>query len=138
MKVKLKICDGCRTEKMIWKNHQGNRYCKYCWYKMNTVTGNETKPMNRKPIAPRSTKRAAQERQYLKLRKAYLLSSPTCKAKLPNICTQLATDVHHKKGRMGSLLTDLSHFLPVCRPCHNWIELNPKEAKELGYSINRI
>jgi len=26
----------------------------------------------------------------------------------------------------------------VCRSCHRWIEENPNEAKELGYSENRL
>jgi hypothetical protein len=137
MKVKKKICNKCLVERVIWKNHEGNRYCKFCW-SSHFVT-EKYKPTNKqKPIAHRSVKRAKQEREYLKLRKTYLLSSPTCKAHLPNICTGTVTDIHHMKGRIGSLLTDTKFFLAVCRPCHDWIELNPKEAKELGYSINRI
>ena len=30
MKPKLKECDGCQKMTIIWKNHEGNRYCKYC------------------------------------------------------------------------------------------------------------
>ena len=138
MKAKLKLCDECSEMRMIWKNHEGNRYCKVCWLRMSAVTGKQNKPTNRKPIARRSPKRAKQERDYMKERKTFLLSSPSCQAHLINICTKHSTDVHHKKGRIGQLLTDTKFFLAVCRPCHDWIELNPKEAKELGYSINRI
>lgn len=135
MKKKLKVCDGCKREAMIWKNHEGNRYCKYCWQAKNLTS----KPAKKqKPIAPRSPKRAKQEREYLKKRSSYLLSSPLCNAKLQNICTTHATDVHHMQGRIGNLLTDETKFLAVCRACHDWIETHPKEAKELGYSISRI
>jgi len=91
----------------------------------------------KQPIAPRSTKRAKQEREYLKLRKNFLYYHPLCQARIPSICKTHATDVHHKQGRIGQLLTDESKFLAVCRQCHDWIETHPKEAKQLGYSISR-
>jgi len=124
--------------RMIWKNHQGDRFCKVCWLRKQTVTGKRNKPTSqRKPIARRSPKRAKQERVYSKLRKDFLLSSPTCQAQLPNTCKHHSTDVHHMKGRIGELLTDTNFFLSVCRPCHDWIEMHPIEAKELGFSISR-
>jgi hypothetical protein len=138
MKAKKKICSSCNQERYIWKNDKGNRYCKYCW-SSHCVTDKQSKPTKlSKPIAHRSTKRAKQEREYLKIRRSLLLSSPACQAHLPNICTGQATDVHHMKGRIGPLLTDPEHFLLVCRSCHQWIELHPKEAKELGFSKTRI
>jgi hypothetical protein len=139
VKAKKKHCNGCESEQFIWKNDKGNRYCKNCWLRKQAVTGKRNKPTNsRKPIAPRSPKRAKQEREYSKLRKDFLLSSPICTAKLPNICTHHSTDVHHMKGRIGPLLTDVNYFLSVCRQCHDWIEGHPIEAKELGYSISKI
>ena len=135
MQSKKKVCSGCNQERFIWKNDKGNRYCKQCWSSQN-VTVKPTRPS--KPIAHRSTKRAKQEREYLKVRKAFLLSSQSCQAQLPTICTTQATDIHHKKGRIGELLTDPTYFLAVCRACHTWIELNPGKAKELGYSISKI
>ena len=134
MKKKLKVCDGCNEERMIWKNHEGRRYCKYCWHSTNLTY---KKVKRQKPIAPRSSKRAKQEREYLKKRSSYLLSSPLCKAKLQNICTTHATDVHHMQGRIGNLLTDETKFLAVCRACHDWIETHPIEAKEMGFSISK-
>ena len=133
--MKKKICDGCKSESVIWKNHEGNRYCKYCWSRKKATAIKKTAPIKKqkKPIAPRSPKRYKQEREYLKKRKSFLLSSQLCQAKLPNICTTQATDVHHMQGRIGNLLTDETKFLAVCRACHDW-----KEAKELGFSISRI
>ncbi|MFD2600191.1 hypothetical protein ACFSQ3_14630 [Sphingobacterium corticis] len=60
-----------------------------------------------------------------------------CKARLEG-CTVWTTDVHHKKGRINNLLTDETYFLPVCRSCHQVIELNPVLAKELGFSQSRL
>lgn len=86
-------------------------------------------------IRPRSAKRAKQEREYANLRKVYLFTHPTCEV---IGCGCEATEVHHKKGRVGDLLTDERFFLAVCRSHHNYIELHPIEAKEQGYSLNRL
>lgn len=47
--------------------------------------------------------------------------------------TACATDVHHKLGREGLLLFDVRHWLPVCRPCHDWIHAHPIEAAARGW-----
>lgn len=74
--------------------------------------------------------------EYSKLRKEFLSKNTTCHAKISSCCSS-ATDVHHKRGR-GTYLLDISTWLPVCRNCHNWIENNPKDAKELGFSESRL
>lgn len=45
-----------------------------------------------------------------------------------------ATQVHHKKGRLGDLLYDIRHFMPVCAACHRYIEEHPNEAYWQGWS----
>ena len=82
-----------------------------------------------------SKKREAQNREYLGLRKGYFYNNPLCEVKL---CDNLATEIHHKKGRIGKLLTDVGNFLAVCRECHTKIELNPTWAKQQGYSKSRL
>ena len=84
-------------------------------------------------IKPRSNKRAAEEREYLRRREKYLTLHPECE-----VCGGVATTIHHKKGREGKLLINVMYFLGCCMPCHNKIELNPIWAKEQGYSINRL
>ena len=74
--------------------------------------------------------------KYSQLRRVFLTDYPMCQAALPD-CTQRSTDVHHKKGR-GIYHNDVSTWLSVCRNCHNWIEANPIDAEELGFSIKRI
>lgn len=50
-----------------------------------------------------------------------------------------ATEVHHRKGRNTiELLLDEAHWLPVSREGHVKIELNPKWAKEQGFSEYRL
>jgi hypothetical protein len=129
------MCDGCGELRPIWKNKEGKRYCKQCWSAHSVTT--KIKP-TQKRISPRSPKRSKQEAEYSKLRKEFLTKHPMCQAHLPQVCTQVSTDVHHMKGRIGDLLLDQAHWLSVCRGCHYWIEMRPQEAKELGFSINRL
>jgi hypothetical protein len=89
------------------------------------------------PIAPRSQKRSKEERLYQAKRVLFLAEHTMCKARLPN-CTHYATDVHHMAGRIGGLLLDVTKWLAVCRSCHEWIERHPSEAKERGFSLNRL
>jgi len=126
IQVKLKACHGCKQMKQIWKSHGKEKYCKECWYKME-------KP---KPIPPVSKKMKETMDEYSKKRKAFLAMYPYCQARLLS-CTQTATDVHHKAGR-GDNHNVMSTWLAVCRSCHQWIETNPAEAKELGFSLSRL
>jgi hypothetical protein len=121
MKTKLKHCDGCNEEKVIWKNHEGNRYCKYCW-------ATKKKPSK---INQRSKKRVLEDSQYTKLRRVFLTKHPNCQAKLP-MCTFKSTDVHHMEKR-GINYLKTSSWLSCCRACHDWVEMNKKEARELGF-----
>ena len=73
--------------------------------------------------------------EYSKLRKKHLEQFPMCQAKIYK-CTLKSTDIHHMKGR-GKYHLDTSTWLSVCRSCHDWIEKNPEDAKELGYSQKR-
>jgi hypothetical protein len=86
----------------------------------------------RNPIKKVSDKRSKENVEYLKLRVKFLNENTKC-----YVCSKSATEVHHKKGRDNSFLTDIRYFLPVCRDCHTKIELNPVWAKENGYSLNR-
>lgn len=81
-----------------------------------------------------SKKRAAQNYEYNKLRKIYLEEHPICEAN----CSNESTEIHHKKGRIGQLLTDVNFFMAVCPHCHRWIESHPLLSKALGYSLSRL
>lgn len=89
----------------------------------------------KKGIRKVSPKRKEDNEKYSVLRKEFLKLYPVC---LSGVCQNASTDVHHKKGRIGSLFLDTEFWMPVCRECHQWIETHPVEAKEKGYSLNRI
>lgn len=82
-------------------------------------------------------KRKVENRVYLTLRKIYLESHPFCKAQLQG-CTLQSTEIHHRAGKIGELLTDIRNFVPICRNCHSWTEQHPAEAKALKLSTNRL
>lgn len=133
MKPKLKECDGCQKMTVIWKNHEGNRYCKYCWSCHKSSTNKPKKP--NKSVIPRvSAKRKKKDAEYLKLRERYLTDNPLCKVKVDG-CSHSATDIHHTyagSNRDAFYLVQ-STWIPVCRNCHNWIHGNPKEARVMNY-----
>jgi hypothetical protein len=138
IQAKKKICDGCGFESYIWKSKGGVKLCKQC--SSNTgVAKLSIKPTAKsKPIPPRSQKRSKEERLYLAKRVLFLQEHRMCEAHLPGLCTDFASDIHHKQGRTGDLLTDETKWLASCRRCHEWIENNPAEAQEKGFSIKRI
>jgi len=124
---KLKKCSGCNQQKHIWKSDKKDKYCKECWYTIE-------KP---KSISPVSTKRRGEMDEYARLRDAFLTAKPRCEAKLVG-CTGVSTEIHHKAGRVGDKYLRIGTWLAVCRNCHTWIEINPAEAKELGFSESRL
>jgi len=82
-----------------------------------------------------SPERAAQNAQYLKQRRAYLKAHRECETHnrvFPGETVQIARDIHHTHGRIGSLLLDESKWFAVCRNCHHWIGSFVKRARELG------
>lgn len=82
-----------------------------------------------KKISDKSDKRKVQEAIYSDLRKVFLNQNPRCERNK----THEATEVHHKAGRNGNRLNDISEFMAVCRDCHRYIHENPKEARAKGW-----
>lgn len=84
----------------------------------------------RKPKRIRGVSRARSKRlkAYSKRAAEWKNGKACC---FPN-CTKEAADVHHWRGRIGSLLTDERYWLPVCRTHHRWIGDNPNEARCMG------
>lgn len=80
-------------------------------------------------------KRGKENLEYLRKRKEFLsLPENEFCAVFPWL---RSTEIHHKKGRIGKLLTDERHFLAVSHEGHRKIENNPEWAYEMGYSIRR-
>lgn len=83
-------------------------------------------------ISPISKKRAEQNKKYLALREEFL------KGKICPITKEKATQIHHKKGRIGKLFLDTEFWLAVSFKGHRKIEENPEWAKQQGYSLDRL
>jgi hypothetical protein len=137
MQVKLKQCAGCNLDKVIWKNYEGNKYCKDCWYNSQTTKT----PSNKKPIKPKSDKKDVLDVLYSKMRKEFLNEpkNATCRAKLPGCMGQFKENltVHHTKGR-GLYYLDKTTWIPLCLSCHEWVETHPKEAREMNLSLTKL
>lgn len=116
--------------------------------------------MKRTKIRRVSAKRAAQLREYSKLRKQFLIDHPYCQwwmkqeafdgegeisekfiienngrvsiNSIPSLCP-MATDIHHMNGRYGNRLNDVEFWMGVSREGHTWIHNNPKLSRERGY-----
>lgn len=81
-------------------------------------------------------KRARQEREYAKLRKTFIEANPWCG--WPLECGEPATEVHHRRGRVGALLTDPRYFAALCHDHHRYATEHPAIAYELGVSERRV
>jgi len=87
-----------------------------------------------KPIPKVSPKMAAALQIYSKKKKAWI------EDKVCAVCGREAKVIHHKKGKSSiELLLDERFWLPVCDGlCHYYIENQPNQAKEKGYSVSRL
>ena len=83
----------------------------------------------------RSPKRAAQERIYMKKRAEWFAEPRPCE--FPG-CGRVATEIHHRRGRVGALLTDERYWSAMCSEDHRWATVNPARAYELGISERRV
>ena len=109
----------------------------------------------RKRLAPRSKKREGANREYLRLRKAFLQRHPYCQIWMkrmgltendkvlwggqyfhrPTMTVYWAPrsqDIHHTKGRTGKNFLDTSTWMAASRKEHRWVHDHPKEARALG------
>lgn len=76
-----------------------------------------------------SIKKAADLKEYYAMRARFLANVDLCE-----VCnTERPVEIHHRRGRVGPLLTDLRHLLATCKKCHDWIHKHIEEARTLGY-----
>jgi hypothetical protein len=132
--MKLKLCDSCGKTTVIWKNHEGFRYCKYCWSCHKSKDNTESQKPTNSGISQVSSKRKKKDQEYLKLRERYLLENPLCMVKV-NGCSHGATDIHHTYAgaNRDAFYLVQSTWKAVCRNCHDWIHGHPAEAREMGW-----
>lgn len=94
----------------------------------------EPKPKRKRIPVNKVSKKRQEENKIYKVKRAEFL-------KLHTICPITGgrtEDVHHVKGRTGTLFLDERYWLAVSREGHRKIEENPIWAKENGYSANRL
>lgn len=86
----------------------------------------------RKPLKKVSDKRVGEMRVYAKRKKVFLKCHSHCE-----ICwtwTPLdKRELHHKRGRAGSLYLDERFWLMLCPECHREVHNFPRQAIEAGY-----
>lgn len=93
-----------------------------------------TSPLKRTKPIPRVSKRRRREGAlYQTARLTFLAFHPSCER-----CGAPATDVHHRRGRVGADYLEPTVWLATCRVCHEWIHAHPAEAYERGWSDRRI
>lgn len=140
LKAKSPHCDGCGKPRVIWKNYTDEngvrrRYCKLCAGVLIPMRKKPKKPTVRKPLRARSLKRQKQEKEYSIRRKIFLEKNPICQIAIPGICTHHSTEIHHVNDRYGDKLNDETYWKATDRACHQWVHLNPKSAREMGFLI---
>ena len=141
IRAKPKECSNCKKITVLWKSNP--KLCKDCSTLLKSQ-GNISSPKQRSPaigkvskgkIKSVSDKMLLSLREYRKVRDAYMAEHTICEH--PE-CSSPSTELHHKKGRIGSLLTDSRYFCALCHDHHEWSEKNPILAKELGLSMDRL
>lgn len=134
IKPKLKECDACHKQAVIWKNHEGFKYCKYCWSCQKAINSDSSQKPNDYKIPQVSSKRKKKDAEYLKLRERFLTQNPVCTVSVTG-CMNGATDVHHTYAgsNRDAFYLIQSTWLPTCRNCHNFLHLNPKISREMGW-----
>lgn len=136
LQPKKKKCSGCGEVTVIWKSEGRDKYCKQCWSCHKTSGVRQTSAKKSTPLRSRSSKQSKKDALYAILRTAYLKEHGMCEAHLAG-CGTHATDIHHKAGR-GVYYLDSTTYMAVCRQCHQWIETHPVQAKQKGFSVERL
>ena len=129
-KAKEKKCAACSTP-----FKQYSSLDKYCSYSCKIANDGQTERKTIYKIKPISQKRQIENLKYQVLRTEFLGKPEN---QICPITNQPTTDIHHKKGRVGSLFLDTTFWIALSREGHRYVEENPEWAKENGYSLNRL
>ena len=133
IKPKEGVCVCCERKRLIYSK----KMCQSCYWSDNKKKneGKQKTIKEFKPIPKISQKRKIENAKYIVLRIEFL------EKKENSICPvtgEKTTEIHHKKGRVGSLFLNTKFWLGVSRKGHLKIENNPEWAKENGFSENRL
>lgn len=133
----------CKLSGVVWKKYNSfsKCYCDECKKLIQKKVyapkkfNNNLKLKSLNPIPKVSKKRQIENAKYSVLRIEFLGKPEN---RICPITNQPTTDIHHKKGRIGSLLLDTRYWIALSREGHKFVEENPEWAKENGYSLNRL
>lgn len=92
--------------------------------------------LRRTPLKPRSKRQRKRDQEYPVVRvQALIRDKGRCQREG---CCAEATDVHHRRGRVGADLTDLELLVSLCRSCHDECHANPAWARSVGLMVRRV
>lgn len=126
---KLKTCKFSGVE---WKQFNSLQQCQCGECKSRKELPKQKKFYS---IPQISKKRKIEMLRYSVLRTEFLAKPVN---KICPITKQPTTDVHHKRGRVGSLYLDTKYWVALSREGHKFVEENPEWAKKNGYSESRL
>lgn len=138
MRAKFGKCSECDSDKEVLLFRRNPPQCEYHYKKQKSEIYQERArkkaPKQRKKIKQFSDKKLKELAKYRKKRDNYLTEHPVCEV---YDCAKPSTNLHHKAGRDGSLLTDERYFMACCSSCHpQRIHFeSPAWARESGYLI---
>lgn len=133
IKAKEGVCVCCERKRLIYSK----KMCQSCYWSDNKKKneGKQKTIKEFKPIPKISQKRKIENAKYIVLRIEFLGKKEN---QVCPITGKKTTEIHHKKGRVGSLFLDVRYWLAVSREGHKKIEENPVWAKKEGYSLSRL
>ena len=121
----------CKLSGIVWKQYNSLQKCQCEECRSSLVH----KPKKSYVIPKVSEKRKIDNLKYLAQRIVFLGKKEN---KICPITGFPATEVHHKKGRIGDLFLDTKHWIALSREGHQFVEDNPEWAKKNGYSLDRL
>ena len=137
---KANQCENPVFSNLYCRNHQTSRTDDK-WLKSSKgkitpkVKESSLKPTKSKRIKPISDKQLIRLAEYRLVRDKYFKLNPICEFKG---CYSTEITLHHKAGKIGDLLCDIRYFCSLCFHHHRIVEENPKLAKELNLSVDRL
>lgn len=133
IKAKEGVCVCCERKRLIYSR----KMCQDCYWSDNKKKneGKQKTIKEFKPIPKISQKKKIENLKYQVLRTEFLGKKEN---QVCPITGKKTTEIHHKKGRVGSLFLDVRYWLAVSREGHKKIEENPVWAKKEGYSLSRL
>jgi hypothetical protein len=92
-----------------------------------------SKPLRRSRVRPRSKRMAKLMAYYKSLKAQFLLDHPLCAVHRRDVGNvHHADQIHHSRGRVGTLLLDIRFYKGVCAAGHDLIGEHPDLARGAG------